>query len=203
MVKASTSQDRVGQSVPLTATSNGIKPRLDLNINLMNDKESGHNLDCFVLAEPILINDQTAGYLLLGERGVREGYNREERVWISALATHLGTALEQARRREEKAQLISNLKAEAKALAAQEETLEREFETVLSGPSLHIDAQELREAVYAYNQPDQLATILAREESTLSGLPNVAQGGIGFDKLSQRFQMYKLFRTHSIGRRIC
>ena len=173
VVKASTSQDRIGQTVPLKETSNGVEPKLDLNISLIEDEGHRHNLDCLVLAEPIFVNDQTAGYLLLGERGVGEGYNREERVWISALATHLSVALEQAQRREENAQLIADLKAEAKALAAQEETLEREFENVLSGPPLQIDAQELREAIYAYNQPDQLAVILAREESTLSSLPNV------------------------------
>jgi len=175
VVKASTSQERIGQTIPLTEISNGSGPTSDLNVILSNHKENGHNLDCLVLAEPIRIDDQTAGYLLLGERGVGEGYNREERVWISALATHLGTALEQARRREENAQLIADLKAEAKALADREEKIERDFETVLSRPPHHIDAQELREAVYAYKQPDQLAAILARKESTLIGLPHVAK----------------------------
>lgn len=124
-----------------------------------------------MLAEPILVNGQKAGYLLLGERGVGEGYGRVDRTWISALAAHLGIALEQTHRREETARLISELNAEAEDLATQELSLRREFEAVLSGPPPLINPQELREAVYACNRPDRLAEILARKESTLAALP--------------------------------
>lgn len=170
VVKASTDRERIGRAVPVTTSTEGPAPAL-----------AGHKLepgtsswDCLMLAEPIRVNEQDAGYLLLGARGVGEEYGRVDRMWISALAAHLGIALEYARRREETTRLISELSAEAEDLAAQELRLRLEFGSVLSGSPPRINPQELREAVYACNRPDRLAEILAREESTLAALPYIA-----------------------------
>ena len=102
-----------------------------------------------------------------------EGYDREERVWVSTLSAYLGTALEQAQRREETERTLAALNAEVQELTMQERSLQREFESLLSGSLPPINRQELREAIYAYNRPDRLAALLSREDSTLSTLPTI------------------------------
>jgi len=163
LIKASTESERIGKIIPSTLDSSNPVPRLKIN-----DKQtSTDQWDCLVLSEPIMVNKEVTGYLLLGERGVGEGYDREERVWISTLAAYLGVALEQAGRREETARRFSELTNEVETLAKQEISLQREFEAALAGPTYRIDQQELREALYAYNYPERLHAILTREGNTL------------------------------------
>ncbi|MEK7323784.1 MAG: hypothetical protein AAB217_00845 [Chloroflexota bacterium] len=169
-VKASTELERIGQALPTTLSADGPAPLLKADTPEGGHRPNANRWDCLVLAEPIRVNEATAGYLLLGERGVGEGYDREERVWVSTLAAYLGIALEQVRRWEETARRLSELTAEAENLAKQELSLQREFEAALAGPPHHINQQELREALYAYNRPERLAAILAREGSTLAML---------------------------------
>jgi DNA-binding CsgD family transcriptional regulator/GAF domain-containing protein len=171
-VKASTEPERIGQTMPTALSADGPAPLLKADASEGGHRPNGNRWDCLVLSEPIRANEEIAGYLLLGERGVGEGYDREERVWVSTLAAYLGIALEQVRRREETARRLSELTAEAENLAKQELSLQREFEAALAGPPRHINQQELREALYAYNRPERLAAILTREGSTLATLVN-------------------------------
>lgn len=170
MVEASTELERIGQTVPVALSVAGPAPLLKADTPEGGHRPNANRWDCLALSEPILVNEETAGYLLLGERGVGEGYNREERVWVSTLAAYLGIVLEQVRRREETARRLSELTAEAKNLAKQELSLQREFEAALVGLPHHINQQELREALYAYNRPERLAAILTREGNTLATL---------------------------------
>ena len=171
-VKASTEPERVGKNIPTTLLADGPIPVLKADVPVGNQLPSANRWDCLVLSEPIRVNNEIAGYLLLGERGAGEGYDREERVWVSTLSAYLGIALEQASRREEIEQRISDLTLEAERLKEQELSLQREFEATLAEPCLHIDQQELREALYAYSRPERLAAILAREGNSLTPLIN-------------------------------
>ena len=171
VVRASTDREHINQCLPIKPSPDGLLQNLRSAEH--NDPQQRFRWDCLVLAEPIMVESQTVGYLLLGERGMGEGYDREERVWVSTLSAYLGTALEQAQRREETERTLAALNAEVQELTMQERSLQREFESLLSGSLPPINRQELREAIYAYNRPDRLAAILSRDDSTLSTLPTI------------------------------
>ncbi len=173
VIRASTDREHVNECLPVKPSSDNLLQ----NLRAAEHPQSDHRLrwDCLVLAEPIMVENQTVGYLLLGERGMGEGYDREERVWVSTLSAYLGTAFEQAQRREETERTLAALNAEVQELTVQEQSLQREFESLLSGSLPSINRQELREAIYAYNRLDRLAALLAREGSTLSTLPSIHQ----------------------------
>ncbi len=173
VVRASTDRQHINQCLPVKPSPDGLLQNLRSAEH--DDPQQRFRWDCLVLAEPIMVESQTVGYLLLGERGMGEGYDREERVWVSTLSAYLGTALEQAQRREETERTLAALNAEVQELTMQERSLQREFESLLSGSLPPINRQELREAIYAYNRPDRLAALLSREDSTLSTLPSIHQ----------------------------
>ncbi len=178
VIRASTEMARIGATVPLTPSEDGTVPKIGQGTAVGKAGENGtFGWDCLALGEPIRFDEHVLGFLLLGERGAGEGYDRQERVWVATLAAYLGAALEQARRRQEAAQRIVELSAEADALVTQEVSLRRELQAALAGPAASINPQELREAIYCYNRPDRLATILAREDSTLSTLIQAADCG--------------------------
>ncbi|MBI5350055.1 MAG: GAF domain-containing protein [Chloroflexi bacterium] len=171
VIRASTDREHLNQCLPIKTSSDGLLQNLRSTEH--NGPQQRFRWDCLVLAEPIMVESQTVGYLLLGERGMGEGYDREERVWVSTLSAYLGTAFEQAQRREETERTLAALNAEVQELTMQEQSLQREFESLLSGSLPSINRQELREAIYAYNRPDRLAALLSREDSTLSTLPSI------------------------------
>jgi len=173
VVRASTDREHINQYLPIKASSDGLLQ--NLRSHDYNDPHQRLRWDCLVLAEPIMVESQTVGYLLLGERGMGEGYDREERVWVSTLSAYLGTALERAQRREETERTLAALNDEVQELTMQEKSLQREFESLLSGSLPSINRQELREAIYAYNRPERLTALLSREDSTLSTLPSIYQ----------------------------
>lgn len=170
VIKASTEPERIGKIIPTALLTDGPAPLLKTDTSPEKQRTNADRWDCLILSEPIFANKEIAGYLLLGERGAGEGYDREERVWISTLAANLGIALEQAHRREDTARRFSELTSEVENLAKQELSLLREFEAALVGPNCQIDQHELREAFSAYNQPERLAALLAREGNTLAPL---------------------------------
>ncbi len=171
IIKASTDPKRLNWALP----SSFLLPLSSALITRSHNNGSHDDFwDCLVLAEPILVSDKTVGYLLLGERGVGEGYDRQERVWVSTLAAYMGAMLERARWRTMTERRIVELSAEAEALAVQEQSLKRDFEAALAGPPGIIRRGELREAIYAFSRPDRLRTIMTRKESTLAALPCVA-----------------------------
>ncbi len=178
IVRASTDRERVGWRAPASGTEH--EPVPIPGADPADEQGNGRGRgawDCMVLTEPVRVGGQVAGYLLLGERGVGEGYDRQERVWISALAAHVGLALEQTRRREETERRLAELKSEAEELASREAGLQREFEAILTGPPPRVNPVELREAVYACNRPERLEALLGREESTLAALPCIRRSG--------------------------
>ena len=116
--------------------------------------------DCVVLTEPIQAAGKLEGYLMLGDRGAGEGYDRQERLWISGLAAHLGTALEKEFQLQQTTELIAELKADALDLKDQRRSLERELEQVITAPAPLLSRAELREALYAYSRPERMKELL-------------------------------------------
>lgn len=176
IVRASTDSQRIGHSVPMSSSLIGATPIIGPQAtNHDNQERHGGLWDCLVLSEPILINKRTVGYLLLGERGVGEGYDRQEGVWVSTLAAYLGAMLERTRWRTLTERRIAELSAEAEALSVQEQSLKRDFAAALAGPPGIVSRRELREAIYAYSRPDRLKAIISRKESTLAALPSISE----------------------------
>lgn len=178
IVKASTNPEYIGKAIPADKFS---ARHPSLAFSFRSQPDEGHHSapwNCFHLAEAIRVNGEVAGYLLLGERGMGEGYDRDERVWIFTLAAHLGAALEHARQREEITRMIAELESEAREVARQTQVLDAEFAAALSGPPPRVSRQELREAIYAYNDPARMEEIVAREGSTLATLPAVCNSNL-------------------------
>ena len=164
VIRAATAKERIGQTVlperPSSPTG--------------QFSESGEG---FALREPLWVFDKETGYLLLGQKGVGEGYDRQERMWIAAMAAHLAALLEQAHLREEATQQLAAIAHEVGEIQSQEATLHQEMQRVLADGPACVNSHELSDALRCYGHPERLTELLNRPGSTLATLSSVVQAG--------------------------
>jgi predicted DNA-binding protein (UPF0251 family) len=163
VIRAATARERIGQTIP---------PERVSPTGALGEPGEG-----FALSEPLWVFDKEAGYLLLGQKGVGEGCDRQERMWIAAMAAHLSALIEQAHLREEATQQLAAIAHEVGEIQSQEATLHQEMQRVLADGPACINSHELSEALRCYGHPERLAGLLNRQGNTLATLPSVVQAG--------------------------
>lgn len=132
-------------------------------------------LQGIALMEPLRAFRREMGVLLLGEKGVGEGYDRQERVWVATLAARLAILLEDTRLQEEFTRQLATIAGEIREISSQKAGLQQEMQAALAGARWEVDYHELREALRYYSSPDRLAEILRRPGSSLATLPPVRE----------------------------
>ena len=176
VIRASTERSRLNRVIPRPAM---VGSRLSWGAETVTKIHANESMisippgcEDLVLGEPIMVFGQEAGILLLGDQGVGEGYSREDRVWVAAIAGQVATQLERLRLQTEATTLLADLAQELDEITVDEPDLPAK-----PGFKVGLNRQELREAIHCFSQPDKLTEMLALPESSLARLPAIASAG--------------------------